>query len=165
MMMECKKCQTLLSDYYDEELNSELKNLMDEHFKTCSDCNRELSTLVSSLDFLKMNMPVLTVDRHFSKQVMDRIVSAETTAAFTKPIAGIGLFLVIFILGMLALIAPTIMNLLLVSAKLLLGLLSTAKLILGFFPVIQISCSVLLGVLLLLVTFSIRRMLLHDLFN
>ncbi|WP_425058152.1 hypothetical protein SCACP_28000 [Sporomusa carbonis] len=161
--MNCKECRELFFDYCDDELDISLKEQVTEHIKTCASCQNELAAMSSTMSFFKENMPVITVDTRFTEQVMQKIASAETAIAFTKPMVSIGVILAILTLGMLALIGPAVISLLLLAGNILLGLLSTATVVFSTFPLIQITGSVLLVVLLFLVTFSMRRMVLLDL--
>jgi anti-sigma factor RsiW len=160
--VECKECTELLFDYYDDEFDASLKIQMNEHLGRCLSCQNELATISSTMNFFKVNMPVLTVDSCFTKQVMHKIELEETATTFTKLMKGIGLVLVILTLGMLVLVGPTVIGLLMLVGNILLGLLSTAAVVFATFPLIQISSSIILGVLLLLLTIYMRHMVLHD---
>jgi len=160
--MNCKECRELFFDYCDDELDVSLKNQVTEHVKTCTSCQNELAAISSTMSFFKENMPTITVDARFTKQVMHKIALAETATAFTRPMVSIGAVLAILTLGMLVLVGPAVISLLLLAGNILLGLLSTATVVLATFPLIQITSSVLLVVLLFLVTVSMRRMVLRD---
>jgi anti-sigma factor RsiW len=161
--VECKECTELLLDCYDDdEFDTSLKNQVNEHLERCPSCQNELASISSTMNFFKVNMPVLTVDRCFTNQVMHKIQLEETATIFTKLMAGIGLVLVILTLVLLVLVGPTIISLLMLVGNILLGLLSTAAVVFSTFPLIQISSSIILGVLLLLVTVYMRHMVLHD---
>jgi len=160
--VECKECKELLFDYYDEEFDASLKIQVNEHLDTCFSCQNELDHISSTMNFFKVSMPVLTVDSRFTEQVMHKIHLEETAAAFTKPMEGIGFVVVILTLGMLVLIGPTVIGLLMLVGNILLGLLSTSAVVFASFPLIQMSSSIILGMLLLVVTVYMRHMVLHD---
>jgi len=160
--VECKECTNLLFNYYDDEFDTSLRIQVNDHLDTCSSCQNELDRISSTMNFFKVNMPVLTVDGCFTKQVMHKIHLEETVTIFTKVMGGIGLIVVILTLGMLVLVGPTVISLLMLVGNILLDLLSTAVVVFAAFPLIQISSSIILGVLLLLVTIYMRHMVLHD---
>lgn len=160
--MECKECTNLLFDYYDEEFDDSLKIQVNDHLGRCPSCQSELDCIASTMLFFKANMPVLAVDSCFTKQVMHKIDLEETATTFIKPMEDIGLVLATLTLGMLVLVGPTVIGLLMLVGNILLGLLSTAAVVVAAFPIIQISSSIILGVLLLLVTVYMRHMVLHD---
>jgi predicted anti-sigma-YlaC factor YlaD len=160
--VDCKECIDVLFDYYEEEFDAKLKIQVNDHLRECPDCQDELASISSAMSFFKANMPVLTVDTHFAEQIMHKIDLEEAAMAFIKPIESIGLVLAIFTLGMLVLVGPTVISLLMLVGNILLGLLSTAALVFAAFPIIQISSSIILGVLLLVVTIYMRHMVLHD---
>jgi anti-sigma factor RsiW len=160
--VECEECTELLFDYYDDELNANLKSQVKEHLEKCFSCQNELASILSTVNFLRVNMPVLAVDSCFTEKVMDKIDIEETVSTFIRPMERIGLVVVILTLGMLFVVGPTIIGLLMLIGNILLGLLSTATVVFAAFPIIQISSSIILGVLLLLVTVYMRNMVLHD---
>ena len=51
-MRECKKYQELLPDYVAEELSPDIREKLDKHLVTCSDCQAELQQLKSTLEML-----------------------------------------------------------------------------------------------------------------
>jgi len=160
--VECKECTELLFDYGDDEFDASLKIQVNEHLGRCPSCQHDLVSISSTMNFFKINMPVLTVDRCFTKRVMERIAVEETATTFIKPMEGIGLVLATLILGMLVLVGPTVISLVMLVGTILLSLLSTAAVVLATFPLIQMSSILILGLLLLLVTVSMRHMVLHD---
>lgn len=162
--MECKECTELLYDYYDEGFDASLKIQVNEHLGRCFSCQNELASISATMNFFKVNMLVLKVDSRFTEKVMHKIDLEETatTFNFTKPMEGIGLVLLILTLGMLVLVGPTVIGLLMLVGNILLSLLATAAVVFASFPLIQMSSSIILGVLLLLVTVYMRHMVLHD---
>jgi hypothetical protein len=50
--MDCKKCQNLLGQYLDEELNGPELSDLEQHIKNCPDCLRELERLRKMHSFL-----------------------------------------------------------------------------------------------------------------
>lgn len=160
--MECKECTELLFDCYDDEIDASLKVQVNEHLGRCPECQNELVSISAAMDFFKENMPLLTVNSCFTKQVMSKIELEGAAATFTKLMKGIGSVVVIFALGMLVLVGPTVIGLLMLAGNIFLDLLSTAVVVFAAFPIIQIISSIILGVLLLLVTVYMRHMLLHD---
>jgi anti-sigma factor RsiW len=160
--VECKECRELLCDCYDDELDASQKIQVNEHLGRCPNCQNEWVSMSATMNFFKENMPLLTVNSCFAKQVMRKIELEEAAATFTKLMKGIGFGVVIFALGMLVLVGPTVIGLLMLAGNIFLGLLSTAAVVFAAFPVIQISSSIILGVLLLLVTVYMKHMLLHD---
>lgn len=50
--MDCKKIQSLLSEYLDGYLGKDNQNLVEEHLKTCHLCRRELETLQKTVSFV-----------------------------------------------------------------------------------------------------------------
>jgi anti-sigma factor RsiW len=160
--VECKECTELWCDYYNDKLDDNMMMQMNEHLETCVHCQNELVPISSAVNFLKENMPVLMVDNHFTEQIMQRIELEEVTSNIIKPLEGIGLLLLTFTLGMLILLGPTVFSLLMLIGGILLGLLSTAAVVFATFPLIQISSSIILGGLLLLVTVYMRHMVVHD---
>lgn len=160
--MECKECTELLFDYCDDELDASLKIKVNEHLDTCFSCQNELASISSTMNFFKANMPVLTVDSCFTEEVMHKINVEEAVTTFIRPMEGIGLVLVTVTIGMLVLVGPTVIGLLMLVGNILLSLLATAAVVFGAFPIIQISSSIILGGLLLLVTVYMRHMVFHD---
>lgn len=160
--MECKECTELLFDYDDDEFDASVKIQVNKHLGKCLSCQNELNDISSTMNFFKVNMPVLTAARCFTEQVMYKIDVEEITTTFIKPMEGIGIILIILILGMLVLLGPTVIGLLMLIGNILLGLLSTAALVFATFPILQMSSSLILGLLLLLVTIYMRHMILHD---
>jgi predicted anti-sigma-YlaC factor YlaD len=160
--VECKECTEFLFDYYDDEFDTSLKIQVNEHLGRCLSCQQELASISATMNFLKVNMLVLGVDSRFTEKVMYKIDLEEITTNFTKPMEGIGLVLLILTLGTLVLVGPTIIGLLMLVGNILLSLLSMAAVVFASFPLIQMSSSIILGVLLLVVTVYMRHMVLHD---
>lgn len=160
--VECEKCKELLLDYGDDEFDASLKIYVNEHLGRCPSCQHELASISSVMKFFKINMPVLAVDRCFTKQVMEKINVEEAITTFIKLMEGIGLVLATLTLGMLVLVGPTVIGLVMLVGNILLSLLSTAAVVFAAFPLIQISSSIILGMLLLLVTVYMRHMVLQD---
>lgn len=160
--MECNECTKLLFDYCDDELDAGLKIKVNEHLDKCLRCQNELSSILATVNFLKVNMPVLMVDNSFTDQVMRKIDFEEIATTFIKPMEGIGLVLGILTLGVLVLVGPTVISLLMLVGNILLGLLSTAAVVFAIFPLIQVSSSIVLGGVLVLVSVYMRNIVLHD---
>ncbi len=84
-MRECKKYQELLPEYLAEELSSDVREKVDQHVVTCSDCQAELQQLKSTLEILEREKksPALEIsESEFLVGVRSKI------AKQTRPLAG-----------------------------------------------------------------------------
>jgi len=51
--MNCKETRSLLSEFYDQDLNEEMRSLVEEHLGCCVDCQDEYESLKKILKVLK----------------------------------------------------------------------------------------------------------------
>ena len=61
----CRKVQDMLSEYIDNRLSTEGKNLVDRHLQTCEACSKELGSLRMTVQLLH-RVPEVSVPRPFT---------------------------------------------------------------------------------------------------
>ena len=75
--MNCKKIKKLIQLYIDQEIDSEKTQLLEEHLKTCANCQKEVNTL-TSLKKLISSQEKITPSQDFTAKLMEKIRKQET---------------------------------------------------------------------------------------
>lgn len=74
--MNCNEVSDNLSLYIDGELSEDDKKLMDEHFKTCSDCSKELEEYKKMIKALR-ELPKEEPPVGYCKRLKDKLLNAK----------------------------------------------------------------------------------------
>ena len=74
--MNCNEVRDNLSLYIDGELSEDEKKLMDEHFKTCSDCSKELEEYKKMIKTLR-ELPKEEPPVGYCKRLKDKLLNAK----------------------------------------------------------------------------------------
>jgi len=78
--MKHKKIKSLIGAYLDGELHGKLKNLIEEHLKTCSECKKELDVLKALDKKIRQEKIVFPADSYWDylpKRIMKKIGTRE----------------------------------------------------------------------------------------
>jgi predicted anti-sigma-YlaC factor YlaD len=62
--MNCKEARALFSEFYDEELNQEISEVVKEHLAECAECKLEYRNFKKGLKILK-KLKVLEAPRNY----------------------------------------------------------------------------------------------------
>lgn len=97
--MKCSKCEELIYDYLDNELEDPITEQIQSHFNQCPNCNSKFIEKQQVLSFFKTKLTNLGVSDDFSQKVMSRIEEQEASNflfyAFVSILGSIAFVLVV----------------------------------------------------------------------
>lgn len=70
--MDCKKAKSLFSDYLDETMTGESRELFEQHLRSCKDCDAQFNALLDSWEVLQ-DYEVPELDSDFTNKVLIEI--------------------------------------------------------------------------------------------
>jgi predicted anti-sigma-YlaC factor YlaD len=66
-IMNCKEARALFSEYYDRELNEEVRHAVNEHLSDCLECRAEYKNFRKSIKILR-KLKTLDVPQNYLKK-------------------------------------------------------------------------------------------------
>lgn len=154
--MNCAECSKLIYDYLDNDADDPTRQELESHLSGCEACQSELMEIKEGLRiYANWSLAVQPSDE-FKDKVMTRITNLRPVSLYPLLIAvGVGLISVVALLAFF--VTPILYLLATVVVDLFVNLLPLPGIYISAFPVVQNISLAALGVMLLGMTWAMRR--------
>ncbi|WP_425059383.1 hypothetical protein SCACP_40760 [Sporomusa carbonis] len=158
--MNCATCSKLIYDYLDREVDEQTRQEMEIHLSGCEACRLELMEIKEGLSIYKNWGLAVQPSAEFKDKVMIQLTNLQPVSVypFLRAI-GFGLISALALLAFF--VTPVLYSLATVMFDLFVNILPLPGIYISAFPVVQNASLAVLGVMLLGMTWAMRRAIEH----